>query len=166
MTRYYTELPNDEQVSNWYTENIDADCSASSAIYKFRLWLKSLPTPASKVEGKTVEEIKESARIYAESQMSKAYGENWDRKDHIAIGIFYKHYIDYVMSVCRAQSQPAMKWVRVEDRKPENNWTGCMKGKIGYYTVKFKDGCFWFGNTDILYTSDKNDEWLDEPPTT
>jgi hypothetical protein len=39
-------LPNDEEVKDWYSGNIDADCSASSAIYKFRLWLKSLPSNA------------------------------------------------------------------------------------------------------------------------
>ncbi len=34
------ELPSDEDVEKWYIDNIDKDCSASSAIYKFRLWLK------------------------------------------------------------------------------------------------------------------------------
>lgn len=34
-------LPTDEEVSDWYSGNIDADCSASSGIYKFRQWLKS-----------------------------------------------------------------------------------------------------------------------------
>jgi hypothetical protein len=29
---------------DWYSGNIDADCSASSAIYKFRLWLRSRST--------------------------------------------------------------------------------------------------------------------------
>jgi len=33
-------LPIDDEVVKWYTENIDKDCSASSAIYKFRLFLK------------------------------------------------------------------------------------------------------------------------------
>lgn len=33
--------PTDQQISDWYVENIDFDCSASSAIYKFILWLKS-----------------------------------------------------------------------------------------------------------------------------
>lgn len=40
----FTELlPTDEEVEKWYTENITRtdgkECSASSAIYKFRLWL-------------------------------------------------------------------------------------------------------------------------------
>lgn len=33
-------LPSDEECEKWYDENIDKDCSASSGIYKFRLWLK------------------------------------------------------------------------------------------------------------------------------
>lgn len=35
-------LPVDNEVSKWFEENIDKGCSASSAIYKFRLWLKEL----------------------------------------------------------------------------------------------------------------------------
>lgn len=33
-------LPNDEETARWYNENIGAGCSASSAVYKFRMWLK------------------------------------------------------------------------------------------------------------------------------
>jgi hypothetical protein len=33
-------LPTDEETQKWFDENIAKDCSASSAIYKFRLWLK------------------------------------------------------------------------------------------------------------------------------
>jgi len=32
-------LPTDKEVEQWFDKNIDGD-SASSAIYKFRLWLK------------------------------------------------------------------------------------------------------------------------------
>jgi len=34
-------LPDDEETSKWFDENIgtNEDCSASSAIYKFRVWL-------------------------------------------------------------------------------------------------------------------------------
>lgn len=35
-------LPADDAVQNWFEENIDKECSTSSAIYKFRLWLESL----------------------------------------------------------------------------------------------------------------------------
>lgn len=37
-----TLLPTDEETAKWFEENIGIknDCSASSAIYKFRLWLK------------------------------------------------------------------------------------------------------------------------------
>jgi hypothetical protein len=41
-------FPNDEETNEWFEKNIGDinDCSASSAIYKFRLWLKELnPTP-------------------------------------------------------------------------------------------------------------------------
>lgn len=35
-------LPSDSETEKWFIENIGVnnDCSASSAIYKFRLWLK------------------------------------------------------------------------------------------------------------------------------
>ncbi len=35
-------LPSDGETEKWFDENIgvNSDCSASSAIYKFRLWLK------------------------------------------------------------------------------------------------------------------------------
>lgn len=35
-------LPSDEETAQWFEDNIGIvnDCSASSAIYKFRLWLK------------------------------------------------------------------------------------------------------------------------------
>ena len=39
LTEPVTELPNDEETEQWFTDNIDGD-SASSAIYKFRLWLR------------------------------------------------------------------------------------------------------------------------------
>jgi len=32
-------LPNDSETEEWFDININDDCSASSAIYKFRLWL-------------------------------------------------------------------------------------------------------------------------------
>jgi len=34
-------LPDDEQTAKWFDENIglNEDCSASSGIYKFRMWL-------------------------------------------------------------------------------------------------------------------------------
>lgn len=32
--------PTDKEVETWFKENITDDCSASSAIYKFRIWLK------------------------------------------------------------------------------------------------------------------------------
>jgi hypothetical protein len=35
-------LPANDAVQNWFEENIDKECSASSAIYKFRVWLESL----------------------------------------------------------------------------------------------------------------------------
>lgn len=40
--RWVMALPADDAVQNWFEENIDKECSASSAIYKFRLWLGSL----------------------------------------------------------------------------------------------------------------------------
>ena len=48
MEKIY-KLPTDEEVAAWYDETILPDCSASSAIYLFRLWLKEL-SPSS-VEG-------------------------------------------------------------------------------------------------------------------
>ena len=33
-------LPTDKEVEIWFSNNIDDNCSASSAIYKYRLWLK------------------------------------------------------------------------------------------------------------------------------
>lgn len=33
-------LPSDKETETWFDENIAEGCSASSAIYKFRLWLK------------------------------------------------------------------------------------------------------------------------------
>lgn len=38
----YTILPADDAVQNWFEENIDKGCSASSAIYKFIQWLESM----------------------------------------------------------------------------------------------------------------------------
>lgn len=38
----YALLPADDAVQNWFEENIDKECSASSAVYKFRQWLESL----------------------------------------------------------------------------------------------------------------------------
>lgn len=32
--------PTDKEVEQWFKDNISEDCSASSAIYKFRIWLK------------------------------------------------------------------------------------------------------------------------------
>lgn len=35
-------LPANDAAQNWFEENIDKECSASSAVYKFRQWLESL----------------------------------------------------------------------------------------------------------------------------
>jgi len=35
-----TSLPSDVESEKWFNENISEGCSASSGIYKFRLWLK------------------------------------------------------------------------------------------------------------------------------
>ncbi len=32
--------PSDKEVESWFETNVGENCSASSAIYKFRLWLK------------------------------------------------------------------------------------------------------------------------------
>lgn len=42
MEKKYVILPGDDAVQNWFEENIDKDCSASSAVYKFRLWLEEM----------------------------------------------------------------------------------------------------------------------------
>lgn len=39
-------------------------------------------------------EMLERCRIYAESKMI----DNWDRKDYIMVGIFYKHYVDAILT--------------------------------------------------------------------
>lgn len=44
MEEKYVLLPADDAVQNWFEENVDKECSASSAVYKFRLWLESLVT--------------------------------------------------------------------------------------------------------------------------
>lgn len=43
-------LPDNNEVENWFTENIDAECSASSGIFKFRQWLKERSKPQPKAE--------------------------------------------------------------------------------------------------------------------
>lgn len=48
------KLPADDAVQNWFEENIDKECSASSAIYKFRLWLRSLQTTPPSSESKFI----------------------------------------------------------------------------------------------------------------
>lgn len=53
----YTLLPADDAVQNWFEENIDKECSASSAIYKFRLWLESLQDTATKGTAAGREEV-------------------------------------------------------------------------------------------------------------
>ena len=40
IIRSQISLPHDDECEKWFNENIDKDCSASSAVYKFRLWLK------------------------------------------------------------------------------------------------------------------------------
>lgn len=50
----HKELPSDEEVNMWFEQNIDAECSASSAIYKFRLWIKGLYLLPNSKETKTV----------------------------------------------------------------------------------------------------------------
>ena len=51
---------------------------------------------------KTKEEIQEQARLFAESKMP----ENWDRKDQIAIGVFYKYFTDYILEAYAQQQSP------------------------------------------------------------
>lgn len=37
----------------------------------------------------------EEARQYAENKMKDSYGD-WDRKDEISLGVFYKCYMEYL----------------------------------------------------------------------
>lgn len=46
------------------------------------------------LEYKLLQEIKEKARLFAESKM-EVYG-IWDRKDGLYISIFYNHMIDFL----------------------------------------------------------------------
>jgi hypothetical protein len=46
------------------------------------------------LEYKMLQEIKEKARLFAESKM-EVYG-IWDRKDGLYIAIFYNHMIDFL----------------------------------------------------------------------
>jgi hypothetical protein len=56
-----------------------------------------------------MEEIKELARLYAESKMR----ENWDRKDEVDIAVFYNHMVDYLLEELRK----CQLWGRYEDWK-------------------------------------------------
>lgn len=52
-------LPTDQECEQWFTENIEEGCSASSGIYKFRLWLNdrlSLLTSASVETGLAIDD--------------------------------------------------------------------------------------------------------------
>jgi len=68
---------------------------------------------------KTPEDLKEQARLFAESKMT----DNWDRKDHIMIGVFYKHFVDYIFAQFTQQ-------VEVRDMLTESEW---LKLHSGYY---------------------------------
>lgn len=55
-------LPNDNEVSEWFSENIDAGCSASSGIYKFRLWLKDRLNKVAQPPSSTSVKVEELAK--------------------------------------------------------------------------------------------------------
>jgi hypothetical protein len=74
------------------TEMLNEKATGLSAIEMYKIEMNE--TPAAPVGIKSAEVIKENARQYAESKMIY----NWDRQDHIMIGIFYHHFVDYIFN--------------------------------------------------------------------
>lgn len=64
------------------------------------------------------EETLEAARLFAESKMPF---QEWDRKDHINLGVFYKYLVDYIMESYASQRADAIEWISVEERLPDFN---------------------------------------------
>lgn len=76
------KLPNDKETEQWFIDNIgiNNDCSASSAIYKFRLWLNDLQAPEphtpQSVEQDELEKIVCAAIWYKEQPTAKILPKN------------------------------------------------------------------------------------------
>lgn len=74
-------LPADDAVQNWFEENIDKECSASSAIYKFRLWLEAMqPKNESPAEQPVREVEAEAFAKYLDEQRSGHTADMWAEK--------------------------------------------------------------------------------------
>lgn len=71
-------LPANDAVQNWFEENVDKECSASSAVYKFRLWLESLQAvrQAGAVWVKASERLPDKDRNYHVKATTKHQGYN------------------------------------------------------------------------------------------
>ena len=60
-------LPSDEEVESWFSLNISEGCSASSGIYKFRLWLRDIAEQSRITEQSSVVD-KKTAEVFLKSK--------------------------------------------------------------------------------------------------
>lgn len=80
-------------------QQVCPDCGSGKLLY-FQDMLKCEDCSSCyDIPTQQIDEVKEdwkgAAIFFAESKM---VNENWDRKDHILVGCFYKHYFDYIES--------------------------------------------------------------------
>lgn len=181
-------LPADNEVSKWFEENIDKGCSASSAIYKFRLWLKELNVGAG---------VKGAVWVKASERLPKVYGKiTWRWLDKEAAYIGYVENRGFIYDTGGASVDPlyyneiewldegvgvkCAVWVKATERLPDK---GGIDNKVivrgvlneqGYanhffvaygfrnFSKEKQEMYFEYGSKSFL-TNDL--EWLDESPS-
>lgn len=108
-----TMIPTDKEVSKWYDENIDKDCSASSAIYKFRQWLEEYKLLNNKptdeeYEDKILGEMLELAKnipLHAKLRIAFTmddYG-NWDNGEYKGDKKLIEKYVNSAIRIFEEQ---------------------------------------------------------------
>lgn len=127
----YALLPADDAVQNWFEENIDKECSASSAIYKFRLWLKSLQCQAAVLAHRS--QILSEYKQYKENLKYLGGASEWTYDKVVLmskIELFetikgFNELITFLDATCYAYEEGAKDW---EERclKAESNPAGAV----------------------------------------
>lgn len=123
-----TMIPTDKEVSKWYDENIDKDCSASSAIYKFRQWLEEYKLLNNKptdeeYEDKILGEMLELAKsipLHAKLRIAFTmddYG-NWDNGEYKGDKKLIEKYVNSAIRIFEEQllNNNSDGWISTEDK--------------------------------------------------
>lgn len=110
-------IPTDKEVEEWYEENIDIFCSASSAIYKFRQWLEEYKLLNNNSNGW----ISVEKDLPPVSTFVDGYNEKWIDEDYNPEGIRQCFLEDSAVWISSDWNNELDQWI-TDDKSTPSHW--------------------------------------------